>query len=167
MWKDPAPILRCILTEPGVQANTSEGINQKKMRPLLRHGRPRSSWRVLPACRALATGLALMAAGCQHPGFARAQWDSRVERMKYPLRQFAAAEARRPEKLRAAFDWIEQSIQNDAEKFERDLEGVGAWFQRDVDRFQARQRGPYQRGLEEFFGGKPQNIEPNAIQMFF
>lgn len=111
--------------------------------------------------------LGLLAAGCQSSSFAKAQWNSRLERMKYPVERFVAEERRRPAKLEQAGDWIEQTIAHDAAKTRRNVDAVGDWYERDVIRFRTRMRGPYQRGLKQFFGGKPENIEPNAIQMFF
>jgi hypothetical protein len=103
-------------------------------------------------------------AGCRGSAIAHAQWDYRVNNMKYPLERFAAEEARRPGKLDAAGKWIESSIELDRQRTRHNPYAVEAWFQRDVERMRTRD---YDRGFRTFFGGQPERIAPNAIKLFF
>jgi hypothetical protein len=104
--------------------------------------------------------------GCQHKQFADERADRRAGVMQHTLETIAESEAVRPARLERAGRWIEKEIADDVVNTEQNAGEFVEFFRRDFDRFKNRQTD-YQRTIGEILYGKPENLEPNAIRLFW
>jgi len=120
--------------------------------------------------RRLATvALAAMAgllAGCQHKQFAERQAAIRVEKLGRTAETWGAAEQSRPSRLDRMARHAAWYFDNQAVEFDRNLRGAGWYLKRDVDRAGYRLPAYGEEALRILYG-KPQQIERNAIILFY
>jgi len=111
-------------------------------------------------------GLLLAAAGCQNDALARKQLAYREDNLARTAARIDYAERIRPESYAFTAGQIDRAIRLDAERTPRNVEKLGWYIERDAQRL--RDSGPaYERQLRRTFSGQPDQIEPNAIKMFF
>ena len=112
-------------------------------------------------------GVILVASvGCEPSPFAQQRITYREDHVRRTAEAFAQSEASRPERLRQAVEFISYDLNRTSQHFQRDLDYVDFWWQRDVKRMRDRQP-EYEQELGRILRGKPETIERNAIIMFF
>lgn len=90
----------------------------------------------------------------------------RTDNLERTATAFADSEGRRPANLQRSLDYIPMSLERDVERFERSTNYAKFLWDRELQRFQERQP-TYLEETGRILWGKPQNIERNAIIMFF
>lgn len=98
--------------------------------------------------------------------YARERLQHRVDGMGRTLDAYAETEAKRPANLARAAEFIEDDIAHDAWQLDRDLRWWDTELRKEFARFAARQPD-YWREAARIFGGKPERIERNAIDLFY
>jgi hypothetical protein len=119
--------------------------------------------RIAAVAVAAAAGLAT---GCQHKQFAERQAAIRVEKLRRTAEIWAAAEQSRPTRLDRMVQHAAWYFDNQAVEFDRNLRGAGWYLKRDVDRAGYRLPAYGEEALRILYG-KPQQIERNAIILFY
>jgi hypothetical protein len=105
-------------------------------------------------------------AGCRHPQLAERTLHRRAAGINYTLGRIAESESVRPGNLAYDARWIQKDLQYSARHLNRNLRLLGDRLEYEAERFRKNQP-LYRETLEEIFWGHPQNIEPNAIILFF
>lgn len=98
--------------------------------------------------------------------YAERRFNERIQGMGRTLDAYAESEAKRPGNLARDFAFIGEDIANDARQFDRDLRWWDRQLHNEFARFAARQPD-YWREAARIFGGKPERIERNAIDLFY
>lgn len=86
--------------------------------------------------------------------------------MTRALESIESSEARRPDNLKKAGEFIARDLEVHAEKLEVSLNRLKGMIEADAERFAERQP-LYQRKLTEILRGQPEEIGPAAIIMFY
>lgn len=98
--------------------------------------------------------------------YAAQRLQQRIEGMGRTLDAYAETEAKRPGNLARAAAYFEEDIAHDARQLDRDLRWWDKELRKEFARFAARQPD-YWREAARIFGGKPERIERNAIDLFY
>ncbi len=115
---------------------------------------------------ALAALLALTT-GCQHQQMAERRAQMRRENIGYVVDSIVRSEASRPARMNDTFGAIERKRRLDVENTRRNGALVQDYFDRGFRRWEERQPA-YRDGIERLIlHGKPENIEPTAIILFW
>ena len=111
--------------------------------------------------------LPALTAGCQHRQMAERRAQMRRESLGYVVDSIVRSEASRPARMNDTFGAIDRKWRLDVENTRRNGELVVEFFERDFRRWEQQQ--PEYRGAIErlFLHGKPENIEPTAIILFW
>lgn len=109
--------------------------------------------------------LAIASLGCETSSLAERRVQTREDRMNDTLTRWGNSIASRPERLDRTLSHIDRREREYAEKFRRSIEGVGRWYERDVEHMKFREPD-YKRKLNEILRGKPENIERSAVILF-
>lgn len=106
---------------------------------------------------------------CESPGgspILRQRAREREEGVRTTVDIWARAEQPRPDRLEYAVVWIGRDFERRGELLERDIQGVGQWFQRDVDKLPTR-AASWERAAGSILWGNPETIERTAIVLFY
>lgn len=122
------------------------------------------STRAVGGAAALLIGVAV--SGCAHRDLADWRVRQRTDGMGDTVAVWAQAERPRPARLSRAGEYLARNTALHAERFERDLEYTGRWYERDVQRFRERQPD-YGYKLDQILRGRLERIEPHAIILFY
>ncbi len=119
--------------------------------------------------RCAAFALALLglcaAAGCDSP-LARQRTADRERSLKWTVGTLAERERKSPERLQHDFEYIKREESKREQLFARDLAQAKAYIDFDIRRWQERQ-DDYAKEIWEQLRGKPENLERNAIILFY
>lgn len=121
--------------------------------------------------RRLSVGLLAVSllAGCTptaNSRYADRRLDARVRGMGRTLNEFARNEGKRPAYLAADFAFIGEDVAHDGWQLDRDLRWWDKQLRHEFERFANRQPD-YWREAARVFGGEPEHIERNAIDLFY
>lgn len=98
--------------------------------------------------------------------YAEKRFDARIHGMGRTLDAYAESEAKRPGYIARDVRFIGEDIANDTRQFDRDLRWWDIQLRNEFARFAARPPD-YWREAVRVFGGKPERIERNAIDLFY
>jgi hypothetical protein len=121
-------------------------------------------WRRYAVAGLVLAGLGL-AAGCDNPT-AQERIAVRERSFKWTADALAYRDKQSPERLKRDLEFLKRDEQKHEEMFARDLRRIQARYEYDVKRWQDRQ-DDYARKIEEMLRGKPENLERNAIILFY
>lgn len=107
-----------------------------------------------------------LSAGCQHQQKADRRVAQRLENIRGVAEYVAKDGSRRSAKLAEMGRRIDREARRDAAKLARDVREVNRLAALDVRRWNERQP-VYRKSIAREFWGKPQNIEPVFIDMFY
>jgi hypothetical protein len=124
----------------------------------------REHWRRYVVAALALAGLGL-AAGCDSPA-AHEQIAMRERNLKWTADALMYREKQSPERLKRDLEFLKRDEQRHEEMFARDLRQIQARYEYDVKRWQDRQ-DDYARKIAEMLRGKPENLERNAIILFY
>ena len=116
----------------------------------------------------IVTAAALAAVtGCQHQQMAERRAQMRRDNVDYVVDSIVRSEASRPGRVDNTVGLIERRWRLDVENTRRNGELVHEYFERDFQRWEDRQPA-YRSAIERLIlRGKPENIEPTAIILFW
>jgi hypothetical protein len=103
--------------------------------------------------------------GCRHQVMAERRLAERERSMDFAVDAVADREAENPGRLRADFKFIGNEIERDARRTADNMDKIGEYLQRDLERWNERQ-DDYLREAGRILRGNPENIEPAAIILF-
>lgn len=104
--------------------------------------------------------------GCEHGAYAEKRFNKRNEHLAMTARWLAHEEARRPALLERDLKYLPWGVERDAAKLDRNSKEVWRSFERDTQQFIDNQP-KYVDEILRALWGKPQNIEKNAIDLFY
>ncbi len=97
---------------------------------------------------------------------ARMHHQARVDQLGRTIEVAARSEAERPDRLERSLAHAAWYFEHQAERFEANVEGAQWYIERDFRRAERRLPHAADRAGEILYG-KPENIEPTAILLFF
>jgi hypothetical protein len=120
-----------------------------------------------PLGGALLSGVVLLgAAGCQHQALAERRLGYRADALHWTAETLARSEQMHWEDLGDGLAYIPENEQRHAEWLAQSAEGAAQMLRDDVERWQQRQP-LYWKEFGRILRGRPEEIEPNAIVMFY
>lgn len=126
--------------------------------------------KVIFGLRRSALGLILCSAatlvGCQHQDMAAKHHQARLDKLDRTVQVWGESEAERPAKFAAMLAHANWYFEHQADRFDTNLERAGAFIERDLARPEERLPAVLERAGRAI-QGKPERIEPIAIELFF
>lgn len=116
-------------------------------------------WLCMPAMLAAVVG-------CQPERLAQSRMERRGANLRWAAGKLADREQKSVVWLDRDWRYIQDRLELDAARTDRDLAELDSMIRRDIDRWNARQP-VYLREAERILRGKPENIEPTAIWLFY
>lgn len=117
------------------------------------------SWLCLSAVLAAAPG-------CQPQRLAQERLSYRARQSEWAAGTLAAREQRSAVLVDRDLRFLQERLELDAVRTERDMAELDRLIRRDIDRWNARQPA-YRRELQRILRGKPEQIESTAIWLFY
>jgi hypothetical protein len=105
------------------------------------------------------------AAGCQSP-LAQQRLNKRTQNIERVGEAYTRSEARRPGNLQDAGEYIAANEAHHAERLDSNLREAGKLIDRDIKHFE-KSAPEINKKVGELMWGKPEEIEDNAIILFF
>lgn len=118
----------------------------------------------LPAL--LAALAALAATACQHRDYAERRLALRERHLQQTQRIWERQERTAPVRLGRTLAAAERELRDDDRSTRENVRELAEWVDQDVRRW-TRKQPVYRAEIERILRGRPQNIERNAIWMFY
>lgn len=124
------------------------------------------------AARTLVLNVAIMIVfvlavpGCRHQDLARQRLETRDQHIRNTARVMVETERSQPEQLEKTLVIIDGNLHRDAELTRENVPEYGGYLRGDWNRW--RSRPPvYGRWIHDATKGRPENLEPTAIWLFY
>ncbi len=108
----------------------------------------------------------LGSAGCQHQALAERRLGYRADALRWTADTLARSERMHGEDLGVTLAYIPENEQRHAESLAQSADGAARMLRDDVQRWQQRQP-LYWKEIGRILRGRREEIEPNAIIMFY